>query len=363
MILNRRAFMGGLAAIPAAALAQDSRAYVIDPVQVGDGIWIVRGADEAIAPSNGGAIANIAIIDTPKGTVLCDCGPSALYARTLKATAQALTGKPIVRVYVTHLHPDHGLGIGAFDPGIVAALPGTIADIKRDGQGFSDAMYRILADWMLGTDLAVPGVAIQAGEEDFGGRTLKLLSLKGHSDADLAIVDVQSGILIGGDLLFHNRAPATPNANLAAWKTSLDALAATPHGAAIPGHGPFDPSGKESIDQTRDWISWLGDAMKSAVASGLDMVEAGEIAIPERFAGMAAARYELQRSVVHFYPALEQELTLPKPVRIHWTGCPNSCGQPQVADIGLMGAKARKDGRMVEGVDRSEEHTSELQSH
>ena len=48
---------------------------------------------------------------------------------------------------------------------------------------------------------------------------------------------------------------------------------------------------------------------------------------------------------------LEAELNLPKPVRIHWTGCPNSCGQPQVADIGLMGTKTRKDGKMVEGVD------------
>lgn len=48
---------------------------------------------------------------------------------------------------------------------------------------------------------------------------------------------------------------------------------------------------------------------------------------------------------------LEAELSMPKPVRIHWTGCPNSCGQPQVADIGLMGTKARKDGKMVEGVD------------
>jgi ferredoxin-nitrite reductase len=49
--------------------------------------------------------------------------------------------------------------------------------------------------------------------------------------------------------------------------------------------------------------------------------------------------------------ALEAELDLPHPVRFHWTGCPNSCGQPQVADIGLMGTKVRKDGKTVEGVD------------
>jgi ferredoxin-nitrite reductase len=48
---------------------------------------------------------------------------------------------------------------------------------------------------------------------------------------------------------------------------------------------------------------------------------------------------------------LQEELSMPRPVRIHWTGCPNSCGQPQVADIGLMGTKARKNGEMVEAVD------------
>lgn len=48
---------------------------------------------------------------------------------------------------------------------------------------------------------------------------------------------------------------------------------------------------------------------------------------------------------------LEQELILTQPVRIHWTGCPNSCGQPQVADIGFIGTKTRKDDRTVEAVD------------
>lgn len=48
---------------------------------------------------------------------------------------------------------------------------------------------------------------------------------------------------------------------------------------------------------------------------------------------------------------LDAELNFPNPIRVHWTGCPNSCGQPQVADIGLMGTKARKDGKAVEGVD------------
>jgi hypothetical protein len=38
------------------------------------------------------------------------------------------------------------------------------------------------------------------------------------------------------------------------------------------------------------------------------MTEAGDLPIPPRFAGMAAARYELQRSVSHFYPTIEAAL-------------------------------------------------------
>jgi ferredoxin-nitrite reductase len=34
---------------------------------------------------------------------------------------------------------------------------------------------------------------------------------------------------------------------------------------------------------------------------------------------------------------LESLVTVNRPIRIHWTGCPNSCGQVQAADIGIMG--------------------------
>lgn len=305
---SRRAVLGGLAlTAPAVALAQ-KRTYKITPEQVGDGVWLVRGADEPIADANGGAIANIVIIDTPAGTVLVDCGPSYAYAFALKQAAVALTGKPVIRVYITHLHPDHGMGIGAFDPAIVAALPATITDIRRDERGFSDALYRILGDWMRGTDLFVPGIAITMESEEFAGRRLKLLSLAGHSNGDLAILDEQSGLLIAGDLVFHNRAPSTPTADIAIWQQSLDTLSTLPHKGLIPGHGAFDSTGQAAIVQTKDWTGWVNATLTDAVSSGLDMVEAGNLPIPGRFASLAAARYELQRSVSHLYPALEARL-------------------------------------------------------
>ena len=39
------------------------------------------------------------------------------------------------------------------------------------------------------------------------------------------------------------------------------------------------------------------------------------------------------------------------PLSINWSGCPNACGNHTVADIGLLGKKARIDGEVVEAVD------------
>jgi ferredoxin-nitrite reductase len=63
------------------------------------------------------------------------------------------------------------------------------------------------------------------------------------------------------------------------------------------------------------------------------------------------AMVETKNQSIDLARALDQQVEVPQPVRMHWTGCPNSCGQPQVADIGLMGTKARKDGKSVPGVD------------
>ncbi|MGI0484423.1 ferredoxin--nitrite reductase [Pantanalinema rosaneae CENA516] len=63
------------------------------------------------------------------------------------------------------------------------------------------------------------------------------------------------------------------------------------------------------------------------------------------------ALIETKNRALALIQELDAELQVPQPVRMHWTGCPNSCGQPQVADIGLMGTKTRKNGKAVDGVD------------
>jgi ferredoxin-nitrite reductase len=61
---------------------------------------------------------------------------------------------------------------------------------------------------------------------------------------------------------------------------------------------------------------------------------------------------ETKNRAIALSRVLDATLSLPRPLRMHWTGCKNSCGQVQVADIGLMGGPARNAaGKAVEGVD------------
>ncbi|KAL5541085.1 hypothetical protein UlMin_043371 [Ulmus minor] len=49
---------------------------------------------------------------------------------------------------------------------------------------------------------------------------------------------------------------------------------------------------------------------------------------------------------------VQRLVSVTRPVRMHWTGCPNTCGQVQVADIGFLGCMARdENGKMCEGAD------------
>ncbi|MDR7072429.1 nitrite/sulfite reductase [Fictibacillus barbaricus] len=61
------------------------------------------------------------------------------------------------------------------------------------------------------------------------------------------------------------------------------------------------------------------------------------------------ALVETKKRMHRLAESLDEQIALDVPVRIHMVGCPNSCGQRQIADIGLQGVLMRtKDKKMVE---------------
>lgn len=299
-----------LLALATAALASGpagASTYALAPRKLAEGVWVLSGRQEAITRANGGAIANSVIFDSRDGAIVVDTGPSRRFGEALAALARELTGKPVVRAYLTHMHPDHALGNQAFTPAALAAPAGVIAGLKANAAGYADALYRLAGDAMRGTEPVIPATVVKDGVEEFGGRRLRLTVLSGHTAADLVIFDEASGLLVAGDVTFLDRAPTTPDADLAQWRRSLDRLAAVEHARLIPGHGPVEP-GARAIAQTRDWLDAIEQMIRDAFTQGLDMGETMALPLPPALQGLALARYEYERSVMHLLPKLEAGL-------------------------------------------------------
>lgn len=275
------------------------------PQRVADGVWMLEGARAHFSRANGGDIANTGFIATPAGTVVIDTGPSLRYGQAQRAAARAATGRDVVQVYLTHAHPDHFLGSLAYADVPVQALAETAERIAVGGDALAQNLFRLLGSAMAGTAIHAP-TALTPGAVDVGGRRLLLLALRGHSGADLAVFDEATGTLFAGDLVFFERAPTLPDADIAQWLAALDRLAQLPVRVLVPGHGPV-VRGPQAIGQTRDYLRWARDALRDAAARGLDMHEAMRLQAPERLRRLAVLREEWHRTVQQRYPAVEEE--------------------------------------------------------
>lgn len=286
-------------------LAAADMDYGLTPEKIALDTYVLTGRSEDFSTANGGNIVNTAFVVTSAGVLVIDSGPSRAYGEQLRRSIARITNRPVILVIDTHHHPDHFLGNQAFPPETLAALPGTIHGIQTEGGSFNDNMYRLVGDWMAGTEPVAPARPLAAGPLVLGDHRLELIALNGHTDADLAILDHSTGVLFAGDLVFHDRAPTTPHANLAAWQASLTKLAALPFTRLVPGHGPV-AADAGPIRQTQAWLRWLDQRLTRAADDGLDMTEVLAQPLPPEQHRLAVSEAEYQRSVSRLYPAYEQ---------------------------------------------------------
>ena len=281
--------------------------YQLQPRQIAEGVWLVEGSTDNFAPDNGGNIVNVGFIETAEGVVVIDTGPSRRYGEALRQSIEHATGKPVLRVLLTHHHPDHVLGNQAFAGVPIAALPGTTKLLAEQGDAMAENMYRLVGDWMRGTEVVLPTEEVREGTLEIGGRRLQLLALRGHTGADLAILDERTGVLFAGDILFYQRALTTPNTpGLDVWLADLDRLQALSWKQIVPGHGPL-ATDAAPFAQMRAYLGWLDGLMREGAEQGAEMNELIRAPIPERFAQVNLSRYELIRSVSHLYPRYERQ--------------------------------------------------------
>jgi quinoprotein relay system zinc metallohydrolase 1 len=280
--------------------------YSLTPRLIAADTWLLEGSTDNFAKANGGNIVNTGFIVTERGVVVIDTGPSKRYGEALRKAIAAVTDKPVVEVLLTHHHPDHALGNQAFTDVPIGALAGTTELLHQQGDAMAENMYRLVGDWMRGTEVVLPNETLTPGVRSFGNHDLRLLSLGGHTGADLAILDQQTGVLFAGDLVFYQRALTTPNSpGLAVWLADIATLQGLPWTLIVPGHGPVATDARP-FEQMHDYLTWLDQLLRDGAANGSDMAEMIRSPIPERFAGISLSRYELIRSVSHLYPRYER---------------------------------------------------------
>lgn len=283
--------------------------YRLQPRKVAEGVYALIGERENFSRENGGNIVNTGFIIGESGVIVIDSGPSKAYGEQQRAAIAKLTAKPVVQILLTHAHPDHVLGSQAYADVPVFALPGTTTTLTRSGDALLGNLYRLVGDAMLGTELRLPDAVAADSALTVAGRRLRLIAGRGHTDADLMVLDQATGTLFSGDLVFFQRALTTPDADIPVWLATLDAIQGLDVRTLVPGHGPVTDD-RLGIEQTRDYLQWLRDSLQGAARRGLDMPEVLKLAIPERFQSLAVLATEYERSVTHLYPAYELN-TLP----------------------------------------------------
>jgi quinoprotein relay system zinc metallohydrolase 2 len=241
--------------------------------EIAPGIHIRRGLDEDLSVANGNAIANIGFIVGARAVAVIDPGGSLSDGLRLRARIRAVTPLPIRYVVMSHVHPDHIFGAGAFErdrPTFVGhvRLPEALAaraDYYRRG------LESILGRGAAGPLVVPTRLVVDRDKLDLGGRTL-MLTAHGvaHSDCDLSVFDPSSATLLPADLLFVERVPAL-DGRVTGWQRELAALKAVAARRAVPGHGPVSvdwPAGANDLDR---YLEVLLRETRAAVKDGMDI--------------------------------------------------------------------------------------------
>ncbi|MEM0950355.1 MAG: quinoprotein relay system zinc metallohydrolase 1 [Pseudomonadota bacterium] len=305
-ISRRAAMLSGAAALAVPfAPARAKPAYDIAPHEVAAGVWMIEGAPESFTRENGGAMVNVTLVETRDGAIVIDTGSTATMGAVIRAFADERLGGVALAIN-THHHPDHWFGNMAFADRPVAALPATISASAVNAQAYSESLYAILGSWMSGTVTTPATQELAGGVLEIGERSLSLLPLVGHTAADLALIDAQTGTLIAGDLLFLDRAPSLPDAEVSGWLGAIDTLATLDVSGTIPGHGRYHRS-SAALFQTKTYLQTLHARLTLAAELGLSPMEAMEAGPVPEFARLGANPDEYRRTVAQRWRDFEIE--------------------------------------------------------
>ena len=277
--LSRRdaliASFGGLClcCLNAAARAES---FTLD--EVAPGLFVRRGIIANASTQNLDAICNTGFIVGRDGVLVTETGGSLADGQWLRGEIRKRTSKPIRWVVISHVHPDHTFGAGAFvaDKPIFIGHARLPAALEARGEFYRKRLAELFGAENTGPVIKPSHTVADSETLDIGDHVVAFQAHgKAHTDCDLSMLDRTSGILLPADLLFVDRIPSI-DGSLLGWLKQLDQLEAMKAEYAVPGHGPTKVRFAEAAHPLRTYLTTIRDGVREAIKSGKDISQAAK---------------------------------------------------------------------------------------
>ena len=261
--------------------------------EVGPGAWAWLQPNGAWGEANAGLIAgdgDAVLVDT-----LWD---ERLASEMLEAIKPVLGERALSTVVNTHSDGDHWWGNGAIpaDAEIVTSAR-SLEVMEEEAPPAELSRMRTLASrtsWLPGPPGALGryvGAMLRpfdfgdvrlrfpdrtfSGEETLtvGGREVRLIEVgPAHTPGDLIVFVPDARLVFAADVLFVDSTPVMWFGPLEGWLAAVETMLSLDADTYVPGHGP--PGDRASVEQLRDYLVWLGDAVRELHAAGRSPLEA-----------------------------------------------------------------------------------------
>ena len=258
--------------------AGELRGYQVREIAQGNFVHVGSFPPQSV--DNHGDIANIGFIVGDKCVAVIDTGSTLRVGASLKNAVHSVTSLPICAVVITHVHPDHLLGLNAFtqDPDVVIyghhRLP---KQIRSRSRFYLDTLERDMNVDDVDDHVIDPSGITTVRDVtsiDLGNRVINIRAWDyAHTDHDLSITDTNTGTFWAGDLVFSDHIPIL-DSNARQYDEVLKELKTLDVERYIVGHGPLDRPWKTLIDEQREYLELLMREVRAAIADGVSLMDA-----------------------------------------------------------------------------------------
>lgn len=249
------------------------------PVEVIPHVFSAIGATAPPTYDNAGHNNNLTFIVTGDGVVVINSGASTALAQALHDEIRRVTDQPVKLVIVENGQGHAMLGNGYWaGQGVpILAHVDALAEFQDDAPRALAALRTYARERAEGTTITLPTETFtDAKTVTFGGVTLQVMHLgPAHSPGDTQVWIPQWGLMIAGDIAFHERLPPIFEGTctkcwIETWETKFAPLNPT---HVIPGHG--HPTNLAQVTRfTRDYLVDLRAKIAAHLAAGGDLAGA-----------------------------------------------------------------------------------------